>query len=86
MELNLSENVDEWLVMSENETRKEFFNVNANKAKGPDGLTGKFLKTYASQLCHIYSHIINLSLSTSSMPASRKTSKKKKTLSLKKRK
>ena len=54
MELNLSENVDEWLVISENETRKEFLKVNANKTKDPDGLTGTFLKTCASQLCHIY--------------------------------
>ena len=41
MELNVSKNVDECLVISENETRKEFLNVNANNAKGPDGLTGK---------------------------------------------
>ena len=54
--------MDEWLVISENETRKEFFNVNANKTKDPDGLIGTFLKTYASQLCHIFSHIFNLSL------------------------
>ena len=71
----MSKNVDECLVISENETRKEFLNVNANKAKGPDGLTGKILKTCASQLCHIYSHIFNLSLSTSSIPNIWKTSK-----------
>ena len=71
----MSKNVDECLVISENETRKEFLNVNANKAKGPDGLTGKFLKTCASQLCHIYSHIFNLFLSTSSIPNVWKTSK-----------
>ena len=72
MELNrkCSKNVDEYLVTSENETRKEFLNVNANKAKGPDGLTGKILKTCASQLCHIYSH-----MSTSSIPNISKTSK-----------
>ena len=52
MELNVSKNVD------------EFLNVNANEAKGPDGLTGKIFKTCASQL----SHIFNLSLSTSSIP------------------
>ena len=58
MELNVSKNVDEYLVISENETKKEFLNVNANKAKCPDGLTGKIKKkTCASQLCHIYSHI-----------------------------
>ena len=62
------------LVISENETRKEFLNVNANKAKGPGGLTGK-RKTCASQLWHIYSHIFNLSLSTSSIPNIWKTSK-----------
>ena len=71
----MSKIVDECLVISENETRKEFLNVNANKAKGPDGLTGKFLKTCASQLCHIYSHIFNISLSTSSIPNVWKTSK-----------
>ena len=47
MELNVSKNEDECLVISENETRKEFLNVNADKAKGPDGLTGKILKTCA---------------------------------------
>ena len=31
MELNLSKNVDEWLVISENDRRKEFFKVDANK-------------------------------------------------------
>ena len=71
----MSKNVDECLEISENETRKEFLNVNANKAKGPDGLTGKILKTCASQLCHIFSHIFNLSLSTSSIPNIWKTSK-----------
>ena len=44
MELNVSKNVDECLVISENETKKEFLNVNENKAKCPDGLTGKIKK------------------------------------------
>ena len=30
--------MDECLVVSEDETRNEFLNLNANKAKGPDGL------------------------------------------------
>ena len=64
----MSKNENECLVISENETRKEFLNVNVNKAKGHDGLTGKILKTCASQLCHIYFHIFNISLSTSSIP------------------
>ena len=42
MELNMSENVDECSVISENETEKEFLNVNANKANGPDGFLIKF--------------------------------------------
>ena len=37
----MSKNADECFVISENETRKEFLNVGANKAKGPDELTGK---------------------------------------------
>ena len=41
MELNVSKNVDQRVVISENETRKEFLNVNAKKAKGIDVLTGK---------------------------------------------
>ena len=73
IKLIVSKNVDGCLVISENGTRKEFLNVNANKAKGLDGLTGKILKTCASQLCHIYSHTFNLSLSTSSIPNIRKT-------------
>ena len=44
MELNVSKNVDECLVISKNERRKEFLHVNANKAKGLDGLTGKIEK------------------------------------------
>ena len=40
----MSKNVDECLVTSENETRKELLKVNANKAKGSDGLTSKILK------------------------------------------
>ena len=75
MELNVSKNGNEYFVFSENESSKEFLNVNANKAKGPDGLTGKILKTRASQLCYIYSQIFNLSLSTSSIPNIWKTSK-----------
>ena len=35
----MSKNVNECLVISENETRNEYLNVNANKAKGPDRLT-----------------------------------------------
>ena len=31
----------ECLVISENEAKREFLNVNANKTKGPDGLTDK---------------------------------------------
>ena len=33
--LNVNKNVDECLVISENETRQKFLNVNANKAKKP---------------------------------------------------
>ena len=43
----MGKNVNECLVISENEKRKEFLNVNAKKAKGPDGLTSKILKTCA---------------------------------------
>ena len=38
--------VDILLVISENEMRKEFLNVNANKAKVPNGLTGKIKKKH----------------------------------------
>ena len=77
MELNLSENVDEWLVISENETRKEFFNVNANKTKVPDGLTGTFLKNICiTTVSYFFSYIQPiLIILTPSMPDSRKTSK-----------
>ena len=34
MELNVGKNVDECFIVSENEIRKEFLNVIANKAKG----------------------------------------------------
>ena len=42
--LNMGLNVDKCLVSIENETRQEFLTVNANEAKGPDGLTGKIKK------------------------------------------
>ena len=52
--------MNESLVISENETSKEFLNVNANKAKGSHELTDEVLKTSASQLCQIYFHILDL--------------------------
>ena len=40
----MGKNVDECVVISVNEKLKKFLNVNVNKAKGPDGLTGKIFK------------------------------------------
>ena len=41
MQLTVGKDVDECLVVSENGARKEFLNVNANRAKGHDDLTSK---------------------------------------------
>ena len=43
MELNVSKDVDECLVISENETRKEFLNMNANK--GREQFKGRLYKS-----------------------------------------
>ena len=66
MELNVGKMWMNGLIVSENKTRKEFLNVNANKAKVSDGLTS-ILKNHVHHNCvyHIYSHIFNLPLSTS---------------------
>ena len=43
--------MDECLVISENETRKEFLNVNANKAMGSHELTDEVLKKHVHHNC-----------------------------------
>ena len=76
MELNMCKHLDQYSEISKNKKRKEFLNVDAYKPNDPDRLTDKIKKkSSASHLCHIYSHIFNLSLSTFSIPNIWKSSK-----------
>ena len=60
--------------VSEKDVECEFKHVNARKACGPDGVTGKLLKTCSKQLSGIFTLIFNISLSEHILPLSWKTS------------
>lgn len=55
--------------VSEEDVRRCFRKVNARKATGPDGIPGRVLKSCAAQLAGVFTHIFNLSLSLSVVPA-----------------
>uniref|UniRef100_A0A669BHJ9 Reverse transcriptase domain-containing protein n=1 Tax=Oreochromis niloticus TaxID=8128 RepID=A0A669BHJ9_ORENI len=55
--------------VSEEDVRKCFRRVNPRKATGPDGIPGRVLKSCAAQLAGVFTHIFNLSLSLSVVPA-----------------
>ncbi|XP_076744904.1 uncharacterized protein LOC143420651 [Maylandia zebra] len=55
--------------VSEEDVRKCFRKVNARKATGPDGIPGRVLKSCTAQLAGVFTHIFNLSLSLSVVPA-----------------
>ena len=59
---------DSPLVVSEHDVRRSFGRLNVNKAAGPDKITTKLLKTCASELTPVFTHIFNWSLETCCVP------------------
>ncbi len=60
--------------MSEDEVRRALKGVNIRKAAGPDGITGRVLRSCADQLAGLFTSIFNESLATSVVPTSFKKS------------
>ncbi len=59
---------------SEDEVRRELKRVNVRKAAGPDGITGRVLRSCADQLAGLFTSIFNESIATSVVPTSFKKS------------
>ncbi len=62
------------ITMSEDEVRRAFKRVNVRKAAGPDGITGRVLRSCADQLAGLFTSIFKESLATSVVPTSFKKS------------
>ncbi len=65
---------DHVIIVSEDEVRRELKRVNIRKAAGPDGITGRVLRSDADQLAGLFTSIFNESLATSVIPTSFKKS------------
>ncbi len=65
---------DHVITVSEDEVRRELKRVNIRKAAGPDGITGRVLRSCADQLAGLFTSIFNESLATSVIPTSFKKS------------
>ncbi len=65
---------DHVFTLSEDEVRRELRRVNVRKAAGPDGITGRVLRSCADQLAGLFTSIFNESLATSVVPPSFKKS------------
>ncbi len=61
---------DHVITVSEDEVRRELKRVNFRKAAGPDGITGRVLRSCADQLAGLFTSIFNESLATSVVPTS----------------
>ncbi len=66
--------IDYVFTVSEDEVRRELKRVNVRKAAGPDGITGRVLRSCADQLAGLFTSIFNESLATSVVPTSFKKS------------
>ncbi len=66
--------VDHVITVSEDEVRRELRRVNIRKAAGPDGITGRVLRSCVDQLAGLFTSIFNESLATSVLPTSFKKS------------
>ena len=62
------------LSVTEHDVRRALLRVNTRKAAGPDGLSGRVLKTCANQLAPVFTTIFNLSLANSTVPTCLKRS------------
>ncbi len=65
---------DHVITVSEDKVRREQKRVNVRKAAGPDGITGRVLRSCADQLAGLFTSIFNESLATSVVPTSFKKS------------
>ncbi len=65
---------DQVFTLSEDKVRRELKRVNVRKAAGPDGITGRVLRSCADQLVGLFTSIFNESLATSVVPTSFKKS------------
>ncbi len=65
---------DHVITVLEDEVRRELKRVNVRKAAGPDGITGRVLRSCADQLAGLFTSIFNESLATSVVPTSFKKS------------
>ncbi len=65
---------DHVITVSEDDVRRELKRVNVRKAAGPDGITGRVLRSCADQLAGLFTSIFNESLATSVVPTSIKKS------------
>ncbi len=62
------------ITVSEDKVRRALKRVNIRKAAGPDGITGRVLRSCADQLAGLFTSIFNESLATSVVPTSFKKS------------
>ncbi len=67
-------NTEHVFTVSENEVRRELKRVNIRKAAGPDGITGRVLRSCADQFAGLFTSIFNESLAISVVPTSFKKS------------
>ncbi len=58
------------ITVTEDEVRRALKRVNVRKAAGPDGITGRVLRSCADQLAGLFTSIFNESLATSVVPTS----------------
>ncbi len=65
---------DHVITVSEDDVRRELKRVNVRKAAGPDGITGRVLRSCADQLAGLFTSIFNESLASSVVPTSFKKS------------
>ena len=64
---------DQPLILATSEVYNTLSRVNARKAAGPDGISGRVLRACAEQLAGVFCDIFNLSLSLSVIPVCLKT-------------
>ncbi len=62
------------ITVTEDDVRRALKRVNVRKAAGPDGITGRVLRSCADQLAGLFTSIFNESLATSVVPTSFKKS------------
>ncbi len=62
------------ITVSKDEVRRELKKVNVRKAAGPDGITGRVLRSCTDQLAGLFTSIFNESIATSVVPTAFKES------------